>query len=58
MRSILNKHPGAKILGLKTLVPDPNINTITSPFNALKELPNKQLGRISHSSSALILDLI
>jgi hypothetical protein len=41
MRSILNKHYSAKILGLKTPVSNPNINSITGPFNALKELPNK-----------------
>jgi hypothetical protein len=41
MRFIFDKHPGAKILGLKTLIFNPNINIITGPFNALKELPNK-----------------
>jgi hypothetical protein len=54
MRFILDKHPGAKILGLKTPAPNSNIG----PFNTLKDLFNKQLRRISHSSSALILDLI
>jgi hypothetical protein len=53
MRFILDKHSGAKILSLKTPTPNPNIG----PFNALEELPNKQLGRISHSSSTLILNL-
>ena len=41
MRSIPDKHYGAKILSLKTPVPNPNINPITSLFNALKELSNK-----------------
>jgi hypothetical protein len=54
MRSILDKHPGAKILGLKTPAPDSDVG----PFNAPEELLDEQLGRVSHSFSALILDLI
>jgi hypothetical protein len=53
MRSILDKHPGARILGPKTPAPDPDVG----PSNAPEELPDEQLGRVSHSSSALILDL-
>jgi hypothetical protein len=53
MRFILDKHSSAKILGPKTPAPNPDIG----PSNAPEELPDKQLGRVSHSSSALILDL-
>jgi hypothetical protein len=58
MRFIFDKHLSAKILSLKTLISNPNINPIISPFNILKELLNKQLRRISYSSSTLILNLI
>jgi hypothetical protein len=59
MRSILDKHPGAKISGLKY--------SIAVPSNALDDLPgddapddipNKQVEPVSKCSLALIIDLI
>jgi hypothetical protein len=50
IRSILDKYPGAKISSPKY--------SITVPFNALDNLPNKQVEPISNYSLALIINLI
>jgi hypothetical protein len=59
MRSILDKHPGAKISGPKYSITIPSNAPDNLPSNnALDNIPDKQVEPISKCSLALIIDLI
>jgi hypothetical protein len=59
MRSILNKHPGAKISGPKYSIAVPSNAPDDLPSDdALDDIPNKQVEPVSKCSLALIIDLI